>query len=92
VFQEDFARAFSSADEVIIAPVYRADLPAAERLSVDRLVADLGAGGTSARSLRGVDEIVTTLAAERRDGDVVVIMSNGGFGGIHAKILKALGR
>jgi UDP-N-acetylmuramate: L-alanyl-gamma-D-glutamyl-meso-diaminopimelate ligase len=92
VFQEDFARAFSNADEVIIAPVYRADLPAAERLSVDRLVADLGAGGTSARSLRGVDEIVTTLAAERRDGDVVVIMSNGGFGGIHAKILKALGR
>ena len=40
--------------------------------------------------LSDVDELVATLAADARKGDHVVIMSNGGFGGIHAKLLKAL--
>jgi UDP-N-acetylmuramate: L-alanyl-gamma-D-glutamyl-meso-diaminopimelate ligase len=37
-----------------------------------------------------VDEIVSTIAAEQNPGDVVVLMSNGGFGGIHQKLLRAL--
>jgi UDP-N-acetylmuramate: L-alanyl-gamma-D-glutamyl-meso-diaminopimelate ligase len=37
-----------------------------------------------------VDAIVRTIAAERREGDIVVLMSNGGFGGIHQKLLHAL--
>jgi UDP-N-acetylmuramate: L-alanyl-gamma-D-glutamyl-meso-diaminopimelate ligase len=37
-----------------------------------------------------VDEIVATVVKERRSGDVVVLMSNGGFGGIHRKLLQAL--
>jgi UDP-N-acetylmuramate: L-alanyl-gamma-D-glutamyl-meso-diaminopimelate ligase len=90
VFQHDFARAFAGADEVVIASVFRSTLPEAERLSEDQLVADLHAAGVSARHLPDVDTIVQQVAAEARSGDLVVIMSNGGFGGIHRKLLEAL--
>jgi UDP-N-acetylmuramate: L-alanyl-gamma-D-glutamyl-meso-diaminopimelate ligase len=90
VFQQAFAESFVAADEVVIAGVYRSNLPADERLSTDRLVADLAAAGVRARSIPNVDAIVDTLAQEARSGDIVVVMSNGGFGGIHAKLLEAL--
>jgi UDP-N-acetylmuramate: L-alanyl-gamma-D-glutamyl-meso-diaminopimelate ligase len=92
VFQKDFAKAFSvsGADETIIAAVFRSTLPEAERLSVDELVADLESAGRRARHVNGVDAIVNTIVAERKDGDVVVIMSNGGFDGIHRKLVARL--
>ena len=90
VFQEAFAASFASADEVIIAQVYRAQLPADERLSPERLVVDLAAAGRPARFMPDVAGIVERLAHEVQDGDIVVVMSNGGFGGIHAKLLAAL--
>ncbi len=90
VFQEPFARAFRDADDVIIAAVYRSNLPESERLSAEQLVADIQASGTRARYVATVPEIVDLLVAERRDDDHVVIMSNGGFGGIHGKLLDAL--
>lgn len=90
VFQEDFARAFTAADEVVIATVFRSTLPDSERLSESQLVADLTTAGVAARHLPDVDAIVTALASEARPGDVVVVMSNGGFGGIHGKLLQAL--
>jgi UDP-N-acetylmuramate: L-alanyl-gamma-D-glutamyl-meso-diaminopimelate ligase len=91
VFQDDFARAFAGADEVIFAPVFRSSLPEAERLSVPDLVRDLKQSGRSARASDSIDDIVRSIADERRPGDLVVIMSNGGFGGIHQKLLRALG-
>jgi UDP-N-acetylmuramate: L-alanyl-gamma-D-glutamyl-meso-diaminopimelate ligase len=90
VFQDDFARAFGEADDVIIAGVFRSSLPESERLSTEQLVSDLTARGQRARHIETVDQIVTTIAAEHRPGDVVVLMSNGGFGGIHQKLLRAL--
>jgi UDP-N-acetylmuramate: L-alanyl-gamma-D-glutamyl-meso-diaminopimelate ligase len=90
VFQDDFARAFAGADEVIVAPVFRSTLPEAERLSVPTLVRDLRAKGQSAREADSFDDIVATIAAERRAGDLVVVMSNGAFGGIHGRLLQAL--
>jgi UDP-N-acetylmuramate: L-alanyl-gamma-D-glutamyl-meso-diaminopimelate ligase len=90
VFQDEFARAFGDADEVVIAGVYRSSLPEDERLSPERLVDDLKRGGRRARYILDVDDIVRTIAAEHRDGDVVILMSNGGFGGIHHKLLAAL--
>ena len=90
VFQDDFAAAFGSADEVVIAGVFRSSLPESERLSAETLVQDLGARGQRARYIPEVDAIIATLVAERRDGDVVVLMSNGGFGGIHRRLLQAL--
>ena len=90
VFQEAFAEAFAPADETILAPVYRSSLPEDQRLSPERLVHDLEATGRKARSVAAVDDIVTTLGNEAKDGDLVVCMSNGAFGGIHAKVLDAL--
>jgi UDP-N-acetylmuramate: L-alanyl-gamma-D-glutamyl-meso-diaminopimelate ligase len=92
IFQQDFARAFIDAeiDEVVLASPFRTTLPEAERLSVDELVGDVNDAGRRARHIGTVDEIVATVAAEARPGDVVVVMSNGGFGGIHEKLLTAL--
>jgi UDP-N-acetylmuramate: L-alanyl-gamma-D-glutamyl-meso-diaminopimelate ligase len=90
VFQDDFARAFGTADEVVIAAVFRSNLPESERLSAEQLVDDLRAAGRRARYILEIDDIVATIAAESRSGDVVALMSNGGFGGIHQKLLQAL--
>jgi UDP-N-acetylmuramate: L-alanyl-gamma-D-glutamyl-meso-diaminopimelate ligase len=90
IFQEDFARAFGPADEVIIAPVFRTTLSEGERLSPQQLVSDLKSGGQRARYTASLDDIITTIAKERKEGDLIVFMSNGGFGGIHQKTLEAL--
>ena len=90
VFQQDFARAFGAADEIIIAGVFRSSLPESERLSVEQLVDDLGQQGQRARHIPAVDDIIRTVVSEHHAGDVVVLMSNGGFGGIHQKLLQAL--
>jgi UDP-N-acetylmuramate: L-alanyl-gamma-D-glutamyl-meso-diaminopimelate ligase len=92
VFQRDFAEAFSgaSADETVIASVFRSTVPEAERLSVDGLVDDIARAGRKARHVAGTDRIIETIVAERRPGDVVVIMSNGGFDGIHRRLIARL--
>jgi UDP-N-acetylmuramate: L-alanyl-gamma-D-glutamyl-meso-diaminopimelate ligase len=90
IFQDDFARAFAGADEVVVASVFRSSLPPEERLSEAKLVEDLTAKNVRARHLPDVEAIVTAVAGEARDGDLVVVMSNGGFGGIHRKLLAAL--
>ncbi|HVH25617.1 MAG TPA: UDP-N-acetylmuramate:L-alanyl-gamma-D-glutamyl-meso-diaminopimelate ligase [Vicinamibacterales bacterium] len=90
VFQEAFAEAFGPASEVLIAPVYRSTLPEAERLSVPQLVHDLTRRGLSAREAASIDDIVAEIVREHRSGDLVVLMSNGGFGGIHKKLFQAL--
>jgi UDP-N-acetylmuramate: L-alanyl-gamma-D-glutamyl-meso-diaminopimelate ligase len=90
VFQADFAKAFGAADEVVVAAVFRSSLPEAERLSAEQLVDDLTSQGRRARHIPEIDDIVSTITGEHRAGDVVVLMSNGGFGGIHGKLLQAL--
>jgi UDP-N-acetylmuramate: L-alanyl-gamma-D-glutamyl-meso-diaminopimelate ligase len=90
VFQDDFARAFGAADEVIVAAVFRSSLPESERLSAEQLVEDLQARQQRARYIPTVDDIIDTVVHEHRGGDIVVLMSNGGFGGIHRKLLQAL--
>jgi UDP-N-acetylmuramate: L-alanyl-gamma-D-glutamyl-meso-diaminopimelate ligase len=90
VFQDDFARAFSTADEVVFAPVFRSTLPETERLSIPQLVRDLASQRQSAREADSIDGIISTIVKEHKPGDLVVLMSNGGFGGIHTKLLRAL--
>jgi UDP-N-acetylmuramate: L-alanyl-gamma-D-glutamyl-meso-diaminopimelate ligase len=90
IFQDDYARAFAGADQVLIAPIFRSKLPESERLSTAQLVRDLHARGQSAREAESLDDIVAGIAKEHRTGDLVVLMSNGGFGGIHQKVLQAL--
>jgi UDP-N-acetylmuramate: L-alanyl-gamma-D-glutamyl-meso-diaminopimelate ligase len=90
VFQDDFARSFGAADEVVVAAVFRSSLPESERLSAEQLVDDLRTRKQHARYIPAVDDIIHTIVDEHREGDVVVLMSNGGFGGIHGKLLQAL--
>jgi UDP-N-acetylmuramate: L-alanyl-gamma-D-glutamyl-meso-diaminopimelate ligase len=90
VFQDEFARAFVGADQVLIAPIFRSKLPESERLSVSRLVRDLNDSNHSARETDSIDDIIGAIVREHRAGDLVVIMSNGGFDGIHQKLLRAL--
>jgi len=90
VFQDDFARAFAPADEVLLAPVFRSTLPEPERLSLPELVHDLHCQGQSARAADSIDDILGAIVTGHRPGDLVVIMSNGAFGGIHRKLLAAL--
>ena len=91
MFQDAFAGAFAGANEVLITPIFRSTLPEPERLSIPQLVRDLHAQGLSAREAESIDDIVAGIAKEHRRGDLVVLMSNGGFGGIHQKLLRALG-
>jgi UDP-N-acetylmuramate: L-alanyl-gamma-D-glutamyl-meso-diaminopimelate ligase len=92
VFQRDFARAFrdGGADETVIATVFRSTLPDEERLSVADLVDEICRAGRKARHVGDAGQIIDTIVAERRDGDVVVIMSNGGFDNIHRRLLARL--
>ena len=90
VFQDDFAASFGAADEVVIAGIFRSYLPESERLSVERLVDDLRQQDQRARHIPDTQEIVDTIVSEHRDGDIVVLMSDGGFDGIHQKLLQAL--
>jgi UDP-N-acetylmuramate: L-alanyl-gamma-D-glutamyl-meso-diaminopimelate ligase len=92
-FQTDYVRAFRDADEVVFASLFRPDRYTKETaLDLGQLVRDLGAMGKSAKELKDADAIVADLAPGLRPQDVVLIMSNGGFGGIHQKLLDALAK
>jgi UDP-N-acetylmuramate: L-alanyl-gamma-D-glutamyl-meso-diaminopimelate ligase len=94
VLQADLARSLALADEVIVAGVFRSDaVPVNERLELPELAAEIQKHGSRARLIADADEIVRTIAPEMRSGDVVAILSNGGFGGIYEKLparLRAL--
>jgi UDP-N-acetylmuramate: L-alanyl-gamma-D-glutamyl-meso-diaminopimelate ligase len=87
VLQGDLARSLALADEVIVAGVFRSEaLPENERLDVQELASDIQKSGSRARLIADADGIVQTIAPELRSGDVVAILSNGGFGGIYEKL------
>ena len=92
VFQEDFVEAFAEADHVVIAGLFNPDTIVPEaRLAPERLAHDIACQyAKEAVYLPTVDAIVDHVAINAQGGDVVVIMSNGGFGGIHEKLLEAL--
>lgn len=93
VFQEPYSKAFSYADYVIIAGVYNTSKASelGKVLDVGELVKDIELQGKSAFSFPDADAIVEHLTPEMKDGDVIAVMSNGGFGGIHEKVLAVLG-
>jgi UDP-N-acetylmuramate: L-alanyl-gamma-D-glutamyl-meso-diaminopimelate ligase len=76
---------------VLLAPVFRSTLPEDQRLSIPRLVHDLRHRGRAARETGSIEEIIDIVVREHRPGDLVLIMSNGGFGGIHDRLLRTLG-
>jgi UDP-N-acetylmuramate: L-alanyl-gamma-D-glutamyl-meso-diaminopimelate ligase len=87
VLQSDLARSLAQADQVIVAGVFRSEaVPENERLELPALAAEIERNGRPARLLNDADAIVQTVAPEMRSGDVVAILSNGGFGGIYEKL------
>ncbi len=91
-FQDDYRRALQGASRVIIAGLFHPErYNRASGMDPDELAAQLRADAVDARHIPNVDDIVRTLTPELEPGDIVLIMSNGGFGGIHGKLLDALG-
>jgi UDP-N-acetylmuramate: L-alanyl-gamma-D-glutamyl-meso-diaminopimelate ligase len=92
VFQNDYANAFEPADYVVIANVFDSTKVTEKGRALDttELIDAISKQGKPALALPGADEIVTHLTPILRAGDVVAVMSNGGFGGIHDKLLGAL--
>jgi UDP-N-acetylmuramate: L-alanyl-gamma-D-glutamyl-meso-diaminopimelate ligase len=92
VFQGEYVEAFRHADYVVLSTVFAREKGSAygRLLDTDELAREIAQGGPPAHCLDGADTIVRHLAPELREGDVVAVMSNGGFGGIHEKLLAAL--
>jgi len=94
VLQDDLAKSLALADEVVVTNVFKSDsIPEPERLDLVALAAQVQKHGRRARIVPDVDGIVQLVAPEMCPGDVVAILSNGGFGGIYEKLpqrLKAL--
>jgi UDP-N-acetylmuramate: L-alanyl-gamma-D-glutamyl-meso-diaminopimelate ligase len=91
IHQTAYETAFAPADRVLLAPLGRTNIPESERLDVARLIGAINAHGPSAEALPSVDAIVATLVREAKSGDTIALLSNGAFGGIHQKLLLALG-
>ena len=92
VFQTELVAAFADADAVVVSEVARLDqLAADERLDPQKLMQDLKASGKNAAYLPDADSIVAHVSTHVQGGDIVCVFSNGGFGGIHGKLLERLG-
>jgi UDP-N-acetylmuramate: L-alanyl-gamma-D-glutamyl-meso-diaminopimelate ligase len=93
VFQTELALAFVDADAVVVAEVARVEqLAPQDRLDTAQLMRDLKALDKEAFYLPDADKIVEHVCKQAKGGDVVCVFSNGGFGGIHEKLLRSLGR
>jgi UDP-N-acetylmuramate: L-alanyl-gamma-D-glutamyl-meso-diaminopimelate ligase len=91
VLQKELVKSLALADEVVITPIFKPEaVPENERLTTDAVVAGVSKAGRRARELADADKIVEAVAPELRHGDVVAILSNGGFGGIYEKLPRKL--
>jgi UDP-N-acetylmuramate: L-alanyl-gamma-D-glutamyl-meso-diaminopimelate ligase len=91
VLQDALARSLAQADEVVVAGIFKSDaIPEAERLDLNGVAREIQKRGKPARVLADADAIVNAIAPELRPGDVVAILSNGGFGGIYEKLPERL--
>jgi UDP-N-acetylmuramate: L-alanyl-gamma-D-glutamyl-meso-diaminopimelate ligase len=88
IHQDEYARAFGPADQVIFAPLGRANLEEKERLDLPQLASKIG---RKARVATSLDDIVSMLTIGVEPGDTIALLSNGAFGGIHARLLDVLG-
>lgn len=91
VFQKAYVEAFKGSHEVLLAKAFdQAKIDEENRFSSHELVADLRQSGVVAEDFENVEQIVSALKARATKGDVILIMSNGGFDGIYGKLMSAL--
>jgi UDP-N-acetylmuramate: L-alanyl-gamma-D-glutamyl-meso-diaminopimelate ligase len=89
-FQKRYVESFDGADRVVLVPPFDpAKIPEEDRFDSDRLVAALRDRGQDAELCANADRVVELLAGALEGGDVVLVMSNGAFDGIHEKLLQA---
>lgn len=90
-FQNEFPQSFHLADMVIIAKLFDPEkIPVEERLNLNNLLSELLKLGKEVYLIPDVEAIIESIITKKRCGDVVLIMSSGGFSGIHQKLLKRL--
>ncbi|MFP4474767.1 MAG: UDP-N-acetylmuramate:L-alanyl-gamma-D-glutamyl-meso-diaminopimelate ligase [Desulfatibacillaceae bacterium] len=91
VFQDVYPGCFDGADLVCVREAPGLDaIPEKERFSSKKLVEDLRARGIAAHYFPDTDAIIEYVAREAVEGDLVLVMSNGGFDNIHERLLEAL--
>jgi UDP-N-acetylmuramate: L-alanyl-gamma-D-glutamyl-meso-diaminopimelate ligase len=91
VFERELVESLSLADRVVLAGVFKHEsIPAEERLHPEAVVEALAAEGRSAILLKDANSIVAAIAPQLQAGDVVAILSNGGFDGIYEKLPERL--
>jgi len=91
VFERELVESLALADEVVLAAVFKSEaIPVLERLEPEHVVDALRAKHVPATLGADADAIVADMAPRVRPGDVVAILSNGGFGGIYTKLPKAI--
>jgi UDP-N-acetylmuramate: L-alanyl-gamma-D-glutamyl-meso-diaminopimelate ligase len=91
IFQKEIAEALAVADCIALPALFKPEkVPAGERLDENQLVENLRHMGRDAWNLETVEGIIQKICEESREGDLIVIMSNGGFGGIYDKLPAAL--
>jgi UDP-N-acetylmuramate: L-alanyl-gamma-D-glutamyl-meso-diaminopimelate ligase len=87
VLQHELVQSLAMADEIVLADVFQSSAIAEpERLDPAKVVLELRTINKRARLLQSADRIVEAISPEVRPGDVVTILSNGGFGGIYEKL------
>ena len=90
-FETPYIESLAAADEIVMAGLFHPERYAGDTaIRPTEMIRAWEASGRKAHYLPDVDDIVTTVASDARDGDVILVMSNGGFGGIHDKLLRAL--
>jgi UDP-N-acetylmuramate: L-alanyl-gamma-D-glutamyl-meso-diaminopimelate ligase len=91
IFQKELTDAFSDADVALFGEVARGHLlKSDDRLDLPSIVSTMNGNGKTARIIAEADDMAKEVANHARSGDVVAILSNGAFGGVHEKILVAL--
>ena len=91
VFEDALVESLQLADRVVVASVFQSEsIPAEERLRPERVAERLAAAGTPAMTAADADAVVAEMVPQLRAGDVVAILSNGGFGSIYEKLPRAI--
>ncbi|MBZ5507399.1 MAG: UDP-N-acetylmuramate:L-alanyl-gamma-D-glutamyl-meso-diaminopimelate ligase [Acidobacteriia bacterium] len=91
VLERELVSSLALADEIIITPIFKPEaVPEQERLTTASVVERVRQAGKPAREIADADAIVAVVTPELRSGDVVAILSNGGFGGIYEKLPRKL--
>lgn len=91
IFQDQLADSLSAADMVVVPNLPKPQkVKVEDRLNLDQLITDIKQRGKQAHSIESISGIVDLVGDSAESGDVIAVLSNGGFGGIHTKLLERL--